>query len=99
MNTKTRPHTYLIPSVLESQKSSKRARRRGGVAPSCQPRNSSSACTDKFGNCSLGGGASPMISASDLEKLLVSAMTRHLPAAASNPDRLQIAMSCAQQRR
>ena len=75
---------HLIPSVLESQKSSNKARSRGGVAPSCQPRNASSACTVKWANCSFGGGASPMMSASDFEKLFVSAMTRHFPAAAES---------------
>ena len=79
-----RPRAHLIPSVLESQKSSNKARSRGGVAPSCQPRNASSACTVKWGNCSFGGGASPMMSASDFEKLFVSAMTRHFPAAAES---------------
>lgn len=69
---------HLIPSVLESQKSSKRARSRGGVAPpACQPRCSRSACTLKLGKCSRRGGASPMMSASDFEKLFVSAITCH----------------------
>ena len=76
--------THRIPSVLESQKSSKRARSRGGVAPSCQPKNASSAWTLKLGYCSFGGGASPMMSASDFEKLFVSAITRHLRSAASD---------------
>ena len=80
----TPPRTHLIPSVLESQKSSKRARSRGGVAPSCQPKNASSAWTLKLGYCSFGGGASPMMSASDFEKLFVSAITRHLRSAASD---------------
>ena len=83
----TRAH--LIPSVLESQKSSKRARRRGGVAPSCQPRKARSDETEKRGSRPSGGGASPMMSASDFEKLFVSAITRHLPAAASS-------IACAQ---
>ena len=39
---------HLIPSVLESQKSSKRARRRGGVAPSCQPRKARSDETESY---------------------------------------------------
>lgn len=80
---------HRIPSVLESQKSSNSARSRGGVAPSCQPRNASSACTSKAGcwPCAVGGGGpSPTMSASLFEKLFVSAMTRHLPAAASEPD-------------
>lgn len=77
---------HRIPSVLESQKSSNSARSRGGVAPSCQPRNASSDSTVKAGCCAGGGGASPMMSASLFEKLFVSAITRHLPAAAIGGD-------------
>ena len=73
--------------MLESQKSSKRARTRGGTAPSCQPRKASSASGETNAGKRArraGGGPAPtrpVSSSPVLEKLLVSAMTRHLRAA------------------
>ena len=51
--------THRIPSVLESQKSSKRARMAGGVAPSVHPRKARSFSTEKSGYLSSGGPDAP----------------------------------------
>lgn len=75
--------TNLIPRALESQKSSKSTRNRGGVGPSSQPKKASSDLMVRPGYCSADGGASAIMSAPVLEKLLVSAMIRHFPAAGS----------------